>query len=58
MPQFENLKYETRQGAAWITINRPDKLNALNHRTVEEIVRACDAAAADDDACAGCPPAY
>lgn len=44
---FENLTTETRAGAAWITINRPDKLNALNRQTVEEIGRAVDQALAD-----------
>jgi enoyl-CoA hydratase len=47
---FENLTYEIRAGAAWITVNRPEKLNALNRDTVQEIVAACDAAVADDAA--------
>jgi enoyl-CoA hydratase/carnithine racemase len=46
---FENLLYEVRDGAAWITVNRPDKLNALNRQTVEEIVAASDRAAADGE---------
>lgn len=50
--EFENLLYAVRAGAAWITVNRPDKLNALNRRTVEEIVAACDRAVADDAAVA------
>ena len=46
---FERVHYEVREGAAWITVNRPDKLNALDRRTVEEIVAATDRAVADDE---------
>jgi len=46
---FENILYEIRDRAAWITVNRPDKLNALNRRTVEEIVAAAELALADVD---------
>ncbi|MCP3979985.1 MAG: hypothetical protein GY716_11830 [bacterium] len=45
---FENVLYEVEAGAAWITVNRPDKLNALNRRTVEEIVAAVRRATDDD----------
>lgn len=45
---FENLLYDTRERAAWITVHRPQKLNALNRRTAEEIAAAVDRAAADD----------
>lgn len=34
---FENLLLEKRDGLAVVTVNRPDKLNALNRRTVEEL---------------------
>jgi enoyl-CoA hydratase len=34
---FENLLAELENGILTITINRPDKLNALNQKTVEEI---------------------
>ena len=44
----ENVTYERRDAAAWITVNRPAKLNALNRRTVEEIVTAVERALADD----------
>jgi enoyl-CoA hydratase len=42
-----NLLVETRDGITFITINRPDKLNALDDRTVEEIGAAFAAAASD-----------
>ena len=34
-------------GIAWLTMNRPDKLNALNRATVQEIARAAERAIAD-----------
>lgn len=37
---FKNLLFETVQGIAYLTINRPDKLNALNIETIEEIKAA------------------
>ena len=36
-PVYENIRYEVRGPAAWITVHRPDKLNALNRATMEEI---------------------
>ena len=42
---FENLKLDNRDGVLWITINRPEKLNALNVRTIEELGRAAELAA-------------
>ncbi len=44
---FDNLRYEIIDHGAWITIHRPDKLNALNRATVEEIDRAVGAALAN-----------
>jgi enoyl-CoA hydratase len=44
---YENLKVETRDGVATVTINRPDKLNALNDRTVEELDAAFAAIGSD-----------
>src|SRR5215475_8989352 len=45
---YENLLYETRDGIAFITFNRPKVLNALNRKTVEELRDAL--VAARDDA--------
>lgn len=45
---FENVLYEIKGSAAWVTVNRPDKLNALNRLTVEEISAAVEQALADD----------
>jgi enoyl-CoA hydratase/carnithine racemase len=41
--------YETRGPAAWITLNRPDKLNALSAEVVRELRAGVRRAAADDD---------
>ncbi|HEX6852336.1 MAG TPA: enoyl-CoA hydratase-related protein [Candidatus Polarisedimenticolaceae bacterium] len=48
--ELRNLRYEIRGGAAWITIHRPEKLNALDRATVDEIPVAIDRALHDPDA--------
>lgn len=37
---YENITFENNGGIATLTINRPDKLNALNLKTIEEIKAA------------------
>lgn len=37
---YKTLLYETREGLATVTLNRPEKLNALNHAALGEI-EAC-----------------
>jgi enoyl-CoA hydratase len=44
---YQNLLVETRDGVAVVTINRPDKLNALNDRTVDELDAAFAAIGVD-----------
>ena len=40
--------YERRRGAAWLTLNRPVKLNALSEELVREFGQALDRALGDD----------
>ncbi|MGL4597295.1 MAG: enoyl-CoA hydratase/isomerase family protein [Bacteroidia bacterium] len=44
---FENLLYVIENGICTITINRPDKLNALNLKTLDELRTAFSDAVAD-----------
>ena len=44
---YETLTYAANERIATITVNRPDKLNALNDRVIEELGQAIDAARAD-----------
>lgn len=44
---FNNVLYSTANGIATVTVNRPDKLNALNMATIDEIGKAMDMAMAD-----------
>ena len=44
---YENILTEIKDEIFIITINRPDKLNALNKNTIAEIGKAVKAAEAD-----------
>jgi enoyl-CoA hydratase len=45
---YENILREDKDGIATITVNRPDKLNALNDATIGELQHAFEAVAEDD----------
>jgi enoyl-CoA hydratase len=45
---FETIEYETKGPLAWIRLNRPEKLNAVNALMVAELNQALDRAEADD----------
>ena len=44
---YANLLIDDHDAVRTITVNRPDKLNALNHATIGELQRAFDAARSD-----------
>jgi len=44
MTTYNNILTELTEGILTITINRPDKLNALNHETIAEVGKAISAA--------------
>ncbi|MDO6460220.1 enoyl-CoA hydratase [Granulosicoccaceae sp. 1_MG-2023] len=47
--QLENVQVEIREQVGWITLNRPQSLNALCAALVSDIGRALEALEADDD---------
>ena len=49
MPTFETLLYDVAERTATITLNRPDRLNAVNSTVIRELVEAFDRADGDDD---------
>jgi enoyl-CoA hydratase len=46
---YQHLAFEVADRIATITVSRPDKLNALNDATIEELGRAIDEARSRDD---------
>ena len=45
--KFEDILYEVKNGVAWITINRPDKMNAFRGTTCDELIKALNKAGYD-----------
>ena len=45
---YENLLTENRDGVLWVTVNRPDKLNALNRQTLAELDHFITSAGEDE----------
>jgi enoyl-CoA hydratase len=46
---FETIIYEKKDNVAWITLNRPDKLNAQNDTLRSEVIAALEQANSDDE---------
>ena len=46
---FQNLIVENKNGIAYITINRPSQLNALNKETIAELHNALETANLDKE---------
>jgi 2-ketocyclohexanecarboxyl-CoA hydrolase len=44
---YDDILYELRDGAAWITINRAEKMNAFRGRTCDELIDALQHAGSD-----------
>jgi len=49
MRQLDALRFEVDEGIALVTIHRPDKLNALNAATIDELAVVVDEVARRDD---------
>ena len=47
MPDFQTIRFESKNQIAYVTINRPEKLNALNMAVMEEL-RTCFTSIKDD----------
>ncbi len=44
---FQTITYATGEGIARVTLNRPDRLNAISPELLQDLDRACDAVEAD-----------
>lgn len=46
--EYQDILFDVRDGAAWITINRPDKMNAFRGQTCDELIHAINKAGYDN----------
>lgn len=46
---YETIKYRVENGVAWLTLNRPDKLNAFTSQMNKEIRKAIKISAGSDE---------
>lgn len=47
--KLDDILYEVRNNVAWITINRPEKMNAFRGQTCDELIRALNKAGYDKE---------
>ncbi len=47
--EYSEIAYEVSDGIGLVTLDRPERLNALTHRMVEELIDVVDRIDADDD---------
>ena len=46
---YQTLLFEIRDGIAFVTVNRPDKLNALNDQVMMELGKAAERIASEPE---------
>ncbi len=49
MEELTDIRYEVEEGLAWITIDRPERMNAFRARTVDELIACMKRAWASPD---------
>ena len=50
MGEYKDIIYEIKNSVGWVTLNRPEKRNALNHEIVNQLKSALAEAETDDQA--------
>ena len=46
---FETIIYEKKEASAWITLNRPNSFNGMNHKLLQDFNDALEMAANDKE---------
>jgi 2-ketocyclohexanecarboxyl-CoA hydrolase len=54
MDELTDVRYDVEEGLAWITIDRPERMNAFRARTVDELVRCLKRAWASPEVGVAC----